>query len=65
MLLCRGSISVPHRVPDDAVKARHPRNQIKPIVTLSEKPDYATMGFQSPRENVCLKSGLSQILHSC
>lgn len=49
MLLCRGlHFSVSYRVLNDAVKARHPRNQIKCIVTLSEKQDYATMEFQSP-----------------
>lgn len=49
MLLCRGlHFLVSYRAFKDAVKARHPRNQIKRIVTLSEKQDYATMGFQSP-----------------
>lgn len=49
MLLCRRlHFSVSYRVFNDAVKARHPRNQIKWIVTLSEKWDYASMGFQSP-----------------
>lgn len=49
MLLCRGlHLSVSYRAFNDAVKARHPGNQIKCIVTLSEKQDYATMGFQSP-----------------